>query len=305
MLGCKQGGDFSVAGWGGDGSIETMAERRGTIGVIAGNGIYPETFVKAAKTHGTRIAVAAFKGETKEELQSDADAWEWLRVGQLVKMIRFFQKEGVTECVMVGQISPQRLYDFRPDLRTIKLLAQLKERNAESLFGGVAAELEREGITVLPATTFLEEFLPGDGHVCGPRLKDRELEDAHFGMRIAKETSRLDIGQSVVVREGTVLAVEAFEGTDRCVRRGGELGKGKRVKLIKVSKPDQDLRFDVPVVGPQTVQTCAEAGVSAVVVEAGRTLILGMAEVTRLCDEKRVSLHALDGERVKKESGRK
>ena len=271
-----------------------MAEQR-TIGLIAGNGIFPETFVRAARERGVRIVVAAFKGETKPELEGEVDVLRWFRVGQLVKMIKFFQAEGVSECVMMGQISPNRLYDFRPDLRTITLLAKLKERNAESLFGGVADELGREGITVLPSTTFLDDCLPASGPIYGPKLKGKGLEDAEFGMRIAKEVSRLDIGQSIVVREGTVLAVEAFEGTDKCVRRGGELGKGKNVKLVKVSKPNQDLRFDVPVVGPKTIHSCQEAGVSAIVIEAGKTLILGGEEVRQLCERHKISLHALEG----------
>jgi len=271
--------------------MNAMADER-TIGVIAGNGIFPETFVKAAKSRGVRVVVAAFKGESKPELEDQVAVLEWFRVGQLVKMIKFFQREGVQECVMMGQRSPNRLYDFRPDLRTITLLAKMKERNAESLFGAVADEMEKEGITVLPSTTFLENCLPGAGPVFGPKLKEKGLEDAAFGMRIAKETSRLDIGQAVVVREGTVLAVEAFEGTDKCVRRGGELGKGKKVKLVKVSKPKQDLRFDVPVVGPHTINSCQEAGVSAVIIEAEKTLLLGMDEVKRLCEQHKISLHA-------------
>jgi len=238
--------------------------------------------------------MAAFKGETDPELQAEVDVLEWFRVGQLVKMIKFFQDEGVKECVMVGQISPSRLFDLRPDLRLITLLARLKERNAESLFGAIATELEQEGITVLPSTTFLEDCLPGPGPVFGPKLKGPGLEDAVFGIRIAKEVSDLDIGQSVVVREGTVLAVEAFEGTNKCVQRGGDLGKGKHVKLVKVSKPDQDLRFDVPVVGPHTITACQEAGVSAVIIEAGQTLVLGMEKVKDLCEQHRISLHAVD-----------
>lgn len=265
-----------------------------TIGIIAGKGIFPETFVQAARQRGVRAVMAAFKGETEPELEAEVDVLEWFRVGQLVKMIKFFQGEGVEECVMVGQISPSRLYDLRPDLRLIALLARLKERNAESLFGAVAAELGREGITVLPSTTFLEDYLPGPGPVFGPKLNESGLEDAAFGIRLAKKVSRLDIGQSVVVREGTVLAVEAFEGTNKCVQRGGELGKGKHVKLVKVSKPDQDLRFDVPVVGPHTIRACQEAGVSAVIIEAHQTLLLGMEEVKGLCEQHRISLHAVD-----------
>ena len=263
-----------------------------TIGIIAGRGIFPATFVEAARKRGVRVVMAAFKGETEPRLEQEVEVLEWFRVGQLVKMIKFFQREGVTECVMIGQISPDRLFDLRPDLRLIGILARLKERNAESLFGAVADELAKGGITVLPSTTFLEESLPGPGPVCGPGLNEAGIEDAAFGMRIAKEVSNLDIGQSVVVREGTVLAVEAFEGTNKCIRRGGELGKGKKVKLVKVAKPEQDLRFDVPVVGPHTIQACKEAGVSAVVIEARRTLVLGMEEVKSLCEEHGISLHA-------------
>ena len=271
-----------------------MAAEQRTIGVIAGNGIYPETFLKAARPHGVRLVVTAFEGETKKEVEALADDATWLRVGQLGKMIKYFKRQGAAEAVMVGQIAPKNLFDFRPDLRTIAMLAKLKEKNAESLFGGIAAEMQKDGIELLPATTFLEDCLPAAGPVCGPKLGGKELEDAAYGFRIAKETSRLDIGQTVVVRDGTVLAVEAFEGTNAAIKRGGELGRGKNVKVVKVTKPKQDFRFDVPVVGPETIQTCAEAGVSAVVIEAGCTLLLGKEEVERLCAEHKVALHALE-----------
>jgi DUF1009 family protein len=209
-------------------------------------------------------------------------------------MIHFFQREGVKEAVMVGQITPSNLFSFRPDLRLVALIAKLKERNAESLFGALGEELEREGIILLPATTFLEDRLAPAGPVFGPKLDAKGLADAAFGFRIAKESSRLDIGQSVVVREGTVLAVEAFEGTDACIRRGGELGRGKKGMLVKVSKPGQDLRFDVPVIGPQTVRSCREAGVSAIIVEAHMTLLLGWDEIADLCRRHKVALHGME-----------
>jgi DUF1009 family protein len=174
------------------------------------------------------------------------------------------------------------------------LLARVKERNAETLFGAIGDELAKDGIALLPATTFLEDLLPGPGPVCGPAMKKRQLEDAAFGFRIAKESSRLDIGQSVVVRHGTVLAVEAFEGTNACIKRGGELGRGKEILLAKVSKPNQDFRFDVPVVGPLTIETCVAAGVKAIAIEAHRTLLLDKPEVERLCTEHGVSIHALE-----------
>ena len=173
------------------------------------------------------------------------------------------------------------------------LLARTKEKNAESLFGGIADELAKDGITLLPATTFLEDIMPDDGHVCGPRIKDAAMEDARYGFQIAKETSRLDIGQSVVVRGGTVLAVEAFEGTNACIRRGGELGHGKDVTLAKVSKPGQDFRFDVPVIGPDTVKNCVRAGIGVIAIEANKTLMLGGDKVSAMCDEHKVSIVAL------------
>lgn len=267
-----------------------------TIGIIAGNGVYPKTFVEAArrKSPGVRLVVAAFENETEPALQATVDAWEWLRVGQLGKMIKHFKREGVTEAVMVGQIAPKNLFDLRPDLRTLMVLARVKERNAETLFGAIGDELAKDGITLLPATTFLEDLLPESGHVCGPPLKKRQLEDAAFGFRMAKESSRLDIGQTVIVRHGTVLAVEAFEGTNACILRGGELGRGKEVLLAKVSKPRQDFRFDVPVVGPHTIETCAKAGVKAIVVEARKTLLLEKGTVERLCKEHEISLHAME-----------
>lgn len=267
-----------------------------TIGVIAGNGVYPATFVEAArrKCPGVRLVVAAFENETDPALKDSVDAWEWLRVGQLGKMIKHFRREGATEAIMVGQIAPKNLFDLRPDLRTLMVLARVKERNAETLFGAIGEELAKDGITLLPATTFLEELLPAPGPVCGPAMKKRQLEDAAFGFRIAKESSRLDIGQSVVVRHGTVLAVEAFEGTNACIRRGGELGRGREVILAKVSKQNQDFRFDVPVIGPHTIETCVEAGVTGIVIEARRTLLLDKSNVERLCKEHGVSVHSME-----------
>lgn len=267
-----------------------------TIGIIAGNGVYPETFIQAARrlSPGIKLVVAAFDGETKPELAQIVDAIEWLRVGQLSKLIKFFKNQGATEAVMMGQISPKNLFDMRPDLRVLFILARLKERNAETMFGAIGDELAKEGIELLPATTFLEDHLPGAGYVCGPHFKKRQLTDAEFGFRIAKQTSALDIGQSIVVRHGTVLAAEAFEGTNACIKRGGELGRGKDVLLVKVSKPNQDFRFDVPVVGPLTIETCAAAGVAGIAIEAGRTLLLEKERVAELCEKHGIGIHAVE-----------
>lgn len=263
------------------------------VGMIAGNGIYPETFARAARRAGVKhLVAAAFTDETDPGLKDLVDQIEWMRVGQLGKMIKHFKAHGVNSVVMVGQIAPKNLFDLRPDLRLLKMLSRVKERNAETLFAAIAGELEHDGITLLPATTFLDDLLPSAGLVCGPALSDRQKEDAAFGFRIAKEVSRLDIGQTVVVKKGTVLAVEAFEGTNEAIKRGGGLGKGEAM-MVKVSKPKQDFRFDVPVVGPATIETAAAAGVNAIVVEAGSTLLLGKEEIVRLCQEKKVSLFAV------------
>lgn len=260
------------------------------IGLIAGNGLYPETFIRGARRAGVeRVVVAAFLDETKPELAAMADAIEWLRVGQLSKMIAFFRREQVREAVMAGQIAPKNLFDLRPDLRTLMMLARLKERNAESLFGAIGDELAKDGITLLPATTHLEDKLAPEGPIAGPAIKKRRWEDARHGFRIAKETSRLDIGQTVVVKNGTVLAVEAFEGTNETVKRGGALGRGGAT-MVKVSKPRQDMRFDVPVIGPDTISNAAASGVDLVVVEAGKTLILDEEKVSALCASSKVSV---------------
>ena len=261
-----------------------------SIGVIAGNGIYPETFIKAARREGVRIIVAAFKGETKPELEAMADEIKWFRVGQLGGLIKFFCKKGAKEAIMVGQIAPRNLFDLWPDLRTLKVLHSVKERNAESLFGAIANELKKDGITLLPATTFLEDQMAAEGHLYGPTPSERDWEDIRFGAKIVKQTSSLDIGQSIVVRRGTVLAVEAFEGTDECIRRGGKLGNGKDVTLVKVSKPAQDMRFDVPVIGPKTIESCQEAGVRTIAVEAGKTLFLGLSEIKSKCGEGKITI---------------
>ncbi len=262
------------------------------IGIIAGNGIYPETFIAGARRAGVRrLVVCAFENETRQDIASKVDAVEWVRVGQLSKMIKFFLREGVKQCVMVGQIAPKNLFDLRPDIRTLIMLARLKQRNAETLFGGIGNELKKDGIDLLPATTFLEDLMPAAGHVSGPTLKKRRWEDVEYGFTIAKESSRLDIGQTVVVKNGTVLAVEAFEGTNECVKRGGSLGRGGAT-MVKVSKPNQDMRFDVPVVGPETITNAAASGVDVIAVEAGKTIVLARDEVDKLCLTQKVSLVA-------------
>jgi UDP-2,3-diacylglucosamine hydrolase len=263
------------------------------LGIIAGSGRYPVLLAEAARAAGKRLVVAAFEQETDAVMAGMADTIEWMRVGQLGKLIRFLSSHGVKEAIMAGQIAPGNLFNLRPDLKALLLLARLKERHAESIFGAIGDELAQAGITLLPATTHLEDCLPEPGHIGGPKPKARLLQDAAFGFRLAKEVSRLDIGQTVVVKHGTVLAVEAFEGTDEAIRRGGALGRGGAT-LVKVSKPHQDLRFDVPVMGTRTLETAAAAGIAAIVCEAKKTLLLDRPALIHLASAKRISLVALE-----------
>ncbi len=263
-----------------------------TLGLIAGNGVYPFTMAQAAKAAGVgKIVAAAFENETLPALAHEVAALEWMRVGQLGKMIKFFKSHGVKHAVMIGQIAPKNLFDLRPDLRTLLMLGKLKRRNAETIFGAIGNELAKDGIELISAITYLEDHLPRAGYVCGPKLRERDLADAHYGLEIARESSRLDIGQTVVVKKGTVLAVEAFEGTNECIKRGGALGRGQAT-MAKVAKPKQDFRFDVPVVGPQTIITCAEASIRLIAIHAGMTLLLEKEKVQQLCDQHKISVYA-------------
>lgn len=265
-----------------------------SLGIIAGNGRYPVLLAEAARARGVkRLAVVGFSGETAPEMEQLADHYTRLRVGQLGGLCQYFRDQNINQAIMAGQIRPGNLYELRPDVKAIMLLARLKERNAESIFGGVAEELGKSGVELLPAITFLEESLPEPGHIAGPRLSHRQKIDIAFGFRMAKEISRMDIGQSVVVKKGTVLAVEAFEGTDAAMDRGGRLGKGD-VVLVKVSKPNQDFRFDVPVVGTRTLERAREASVKVIACEARRTLLLDRKQVLELAERWGISLFAAD-----------
>jgi DUF1009 family protein len=265
-----------------------------SLGIIAGNGRYPVLLAEAARARGVkRLAIAGFSGETLPEVEKLADHYVRLRVGQLGGLCNYFREQKIDQAIMAGQITPGNLFDLRPDLKALLLLAKLKERNAESIFGAIADELMKAGVKLLPATTFLEDALPEPGHVAGPKLSRRQLADVAFGFRIAKEISRMDIGQCVVVKKGTVVAVEAFEGTDAAMERGGRLGKGE-VVLVKVSKPNQDFRFDVPVVGARTMEKARDFTVKVVACEARRTLLLDRALVLEQAERWGISLFAVD-----------
>jgi UDP-2,3-diacylglucosamine hydrolase len=260
------------------------------LGIIAGNGIYPQVLAKAARSAGVRkISAVAFTNETDPKLVELVDQIDWLRVGELNRLLSVFRESGVRQAIMAGQIAPRNLFDLHPDWRALLLLAKLKRRNAESIFSAIALELEKIGVTLLPAATFLEQFLASNGVIAGPKLSRREKSEIDFGWDIAKQIATVDIGQTIVVKNGTVLAVEGFDGTNETIRRGGLLGGGKAV-VIKVSKPNQDMRFDIPVIGIETVSVAAEAKVRVIAVEAGRTLLLERDRVRETASKASISI---------------
>ncbi len=262
------------------------------LGIIAGNGIYPRLLAEAARRNGVnKLIAAAFTGETDPALDRQVDMLEWMRVGQLGRLLKFFRANDVRHVIMAGQITPKTLFDLRPDLKALLLLGKLKQRNAESIFAAVAEELAKIQVKLLPATTFLEDSLAAAGLIAGPRPSRREEQDIDYGWQIAKEIARLDVGQTVIVKNGTVVAVEAFEGTNDAIRRGGALAREGAV-MVKVAKPNQDMRFDVPVIGVETLRAAAEAKVRVIAVEAGRTLLLERDAMVRLADRSQISLLA-------------
>ena len=260
------------------------------LAIIAGSGIYPRELARAARTAGVQeIFAIAFEGETDAILAELVDEICWLRVGQLSRMLASLRDSKIHSAIMAGQIAPRNLFDLHPDWRALLLLAKLKRRNAESIFRAIADELEKIGITLLPATTFLEDFLVTRDLIAGPKLSHREKSDVNFGWEIAQKIAALDIGQTVVVKNGTVLAVEGFEGTNETIHRGGKLA-GSGAVVIKVAKPDQDMRFDVPVVGPGTISVAAEANIRVIALEAGRTLLLEKEMVLGTAEKARIAL---------------
>jgi DUF1009 family protein len=269
-----------------------MTSALDSLGIIAGNRSLPLLFAKEARRQGVkRLVAVAFEGETDPALASLVDDIVWLRVGQLSKMIAAFTDRGVKHCVMAGQIAPKNLYDLRPDLRALGLLLRLREKNAHTIFGAIADELKREGVELIEATPWLQPLMPASGFQLGPKLSEAQRADLEFGFRIAKEVSRLEIGQTVLVKEGTVLAVEGFEGTDKCLARGGELaGQAGGAVAVKVAKEKHDLRFDIPCLGPQTLETCAKARIAVLAFEAGKSLLLEQDACAQLARKHKIAV---------------
>src|SRR5256886_5544587 len=254
------------------------------LGIIAGNGVYPRLLADAVRNAGAKkIVAAAFTNETDPALTQHVDLIEWMRVGQLSRLLKFFREQEVHHAIMAGQIGPKNLFDLHPDWKALLVLAKLKQRNAESIFAAIADELTKVGVDLLPAASFLEDSLAPAGLIAGPKLSRREEEDVDLGWKIAKEIARLDIGQTVIVKTGTIVAVEAFEGTNDAIKRGGSLASRGAV-MVKVAKPNQDMRFDVPVIGVETIRIAADARLRVIAIEAGKTLLLERDAIVDLAE---------------------
>lgn len=252
--------------------------------IIAGRGAYPRVLAESARRQGVRrLAAVAFKRETDSVIEKACDEVHWVHIGQLQALLDAMKSFGIPRAVMAGQIKPSHLFNLRPDRKMIDLLARLKERNAETIFGAVGEELKAVGIELLQASTFMESAMPAAGQIGNIQPTPAQWGDIRLGLRVAKATSGLDVGQTVIVKEGTVLAVEAFEGTDAAILRAGDLG-GKGSVIVKVAKRGHDMRFDIPVIGERTFKSMKKSGAAVLAVEAGKSILLEREKLVELAD---------------------
>ena len=264
------------------------------IGLIAGSGRFPVVFAETARRRGVEVVAVAHRGETAPELVHPVHAITWVQPGQLQALIDALHAYGVSRAVMVGGIAKPRLFrEIMPDARALAAIARVGKLRDDVLLRGLADELEQDGIRIVPSTTYLDEIVPAAGVLGGREPTAEEWADIRYGFQVVKVIGRFDIGQSVVVRGGTVMAVEGIEGTDATIRRAGTLVNGDIV-VVKATKPIQDLRFDLPAIGPETIRTIAEVRGRALAVEAGRTIVLDRPQTIALADEAGITVVAVD-----------
>jgi DUF1009 family protein len=262
--------------------------------LIAGKGAYPLELAQAARHEGVkRFVVIAFKGETDRQVAALADEAVWLRLGRLDDLLDALGRTGIRHAVMAGQITPTSLFSVRFDARTLALLRRLPVKNAETIFGAIGEELKTIGIELLPAWLFMRSAMPRPGVLTRIAPTEAQKNDIAIGLRVAKTTSGLDIGQTVTVKDGMILSVEAFEGTDAAIRRGGELG-GPGLVVVKVAKLGHDVRFDIPVIGKRTLEVMRKVKASVLAVEAGRTLLLERDKLIRAAEDWSISIEAVE-----------
>ena len=272
---------------------DTDAQLKGW-GLIAGNGRFPFLVLEGARSQGIEMAVIALKEEASPELEKVAKRLHWVSLGELSKTIELLQKEGVTQAVMAGQVKHNKIFSaIRPDWKLAKLLFSLPRKNTDALIGAVARVLEGEGIRLVDSTIFLKPLVPEPGLLTRRAPSPHEAEDIAYGIGVARQIARMDIGQTVVISDRACVAVEAMEGTDETIARAARITGGKPLVVVKVSKPGQDMRFDVPVVGLPTIEQMKSADATALAVDAGRTLLFDRKKLIDLADAAGIAIEAV------------
>ena len=263
-------------------------------GLIAGNGRFPFYVLEGARSQGIEMAVIALKEEASPELEKIAKRLHWVSLGELSKTIELLQQEGVTQAVMAGQVKHNKIFSaIRPDWKLAKLLFSLPRKNTDALIGAVARVLEEEGIRLVDSTLFLRALVPEPGVLTRRTPNEHEAEDIAYGIGVARQIAGMDIGQTVVISDRACVAVEAMEGTDETIARAARITGGKPLVVVKVSKPGQDMRFDVPVVGLPTIEQMKSAGATALAVDAGRTLLFDREKLIELADAAGIAIEAI------------
>ena len=255
------------------------------LGLIAGNGKFPFLFAHEARRQGYRVTAVAIKGDTSIFLTPFVDRIFWVGAGELKRLFEFFKSENVENVIMAGQVSQRNLFDEKVaiDGELQKLFEALKDRKADTIFSAVAVALERNGMTLLDSTMFLKDYMAVKGTFTKRGPSEQELVDIEFGATIARQMGELDVGQTVVIKEKAIVAIEAMEGTDQAILRGGKIAQ-KNAVVVKTSKPNQDLRFDVPVVGPRTIKNMIKVKASCLAVEADKTIVIDEENCLRLAN---------------------
>jgi UDP-2,3-diacylglucosamine hydrolase len=262
-------------------------------GLIAGNGDFPFLVLEGARSRGIEMAVIAIREEASPALEREAKRLHWISLGELSRGIELLHREGVKHAVMAGQVKHNKIFSsIRPDWRLAKLLLSLPSKNTDSLIGAIARVLYDEGIELVDSTQFLGPLLPSAGVLTRRSPDTSETADIEYGRKIARQIAVLDLGQTVVVRDRACVAIEAMEGTDETIERAARIAGGKRLVVVKVSKPRQDMRFDVPVVGPKTIHVMGRTNATALAIDAGRTLLFDRDALIGAADEAGITIEA-------------
>jgi DUF1009 family protein len=263
--------------------------------LIAGNGRFPFLVLEGARSQGIEMVVLALKEETFPEIEQKAGRVEWVSLGDLGVAIDFLKRERVTHAVMAGQVKHNKIFrSIKPDWRMAKMLMSLATKNTDSLIGAVARVLEEEGVTLVDSTAFLAPLLPEPGVLTRRAPDEGEAADISYGRGIARQIAGLDLGQTVVIRDRACVAVEAMEGTDETIERAARIAGGQRIVVVKVSKPRQDMRFDVPVVGLPTIEVMKRSNASALAIDARRTLLLDREAMLAAADNAGIAIQAFE-----------